>query len=53
LLFVGKNFFYPNLRGGSPEKNFSTEKIPPSSPRQLFWEKYEKIRLNWENMAQW
>jgi hypothetical protein len=28
LLFVRKNFFNPNLRGGSPEKNF----LRPSPP---------------------
>jgi hypothetical protein len=38
VLFVRKNFFHPNLRGGSPEKFFSF-----SFFRQHFWGKYEKI----------
>jgi hypothetical protein len=37
VLFVQKNFFHLNLRGGSPEKNFSF-----SFFRQHFWGKYEK-----------
>jgi hypothetical protein len=55
VLFVLKNFFHLNLRGGSPEKFFSF-----SFFRQHFWGKYEKnmeklekIWKNWKNMAPW
>jgi hypothetical protein len=31
-IFVLKNFFHPNFRGNSPEKNFSSHPPPPPPP---------------------
>jgi hypothetical protein len=42
LLFVRKNIFDPNLRGGSPEKSFLRTSPPPTP-----WKKYEKIGKIW------
>jgi hypothetical protein len=42
LLFVRKNFFHPNLRGGYPEK----------FPLHL-WKKYGKIGKNMEKLPKY
>jgi hypothetical protein len=43
VLFVRKNFFDPNLRGGSPEKS-------PTFLGKIWRKNLEKI---WKNMAPW
>jgi hypothetical protein len=47
VLFVRKNFFHPNLRGGSPEKFISVKKFLPTFFGKI-WKKYGKIGKNME-----